>query len=260
MKTIWDKTGIVSKHGLKTTASALALASAALLTQPALAEEAAPAPAEEGMTIFGGELSGNVGFFTDYIFRGVTQTDNEAAIQGGIDWAHPSGFYVGAWGSNVDFNDGDQASIEVDGYVGFANTIDSLPELSYDVGVIYYWYPGATENLNYDFLELYGSLGYDFDFAAASIGLAWSPEFFGDTGDAFYYQLGIEVPLPYDVTISGGYNFQEFDEGAQDDYSDWNIGLGYNLYGLDLSLVYSETVDLGTSDNEALTFGISYAF
>lgn len=254
-----DKTGILSKRGIATTTSALMLASAALLAQPAMAEEAAPA-AEEDTSIFGGELSGNVGFYTDYIYRGVTQTNNEAAIQGGIDWAHPSGVYVGAWGSNVDFVDGDQASIEVDGYIGFANSIDSIPELSYDVGFLYYWYPGATENLNYDFLELYGSLGYDFDFAAASIGLAWSPQFFGDTGDAFYYQLGLEVPLPYDVSLAGGYNFQEFDEGAQDDYQDWNIGLGYTLYGLDLSLVYSETVDLGTNDNEALTFGVGYAF
>ncbi|MEQ8745478.1 TorF family putative porin [Pyruvatibacter sp.] len=244
-------------RGLKLSASALVLAAASFAAQPALAEEAAPA--DDGL-VFGGELSGNVGFYTDYIYRGVSQTNNEAAIQGGIDWAHTSGFYIGAWGSNVDFNDGDQASVEVDVYGGFSNSLESLPALSYDVGVLYYWYPGATSSLDYDFVELYGSIGYDFDFAAASFGLAWSPEFFGDTGDAYYYQLGLEVPLPFDVGFAAGYNFQEFEEGAQDDYQDWNVGLGYTLYGLDLSLTYSETVDLGTSDNEALTFGVGYSF
>jgi len=246
-------TGWTGRAGV--TATAL-LAATVMLAAPAAAEEAEA----EDTGLFGGELSGNVGFFTDYIYRGVTQTNNEAAIQGGIDYAHGSGFYIGAWGSNVDFVDGDQASVEVDIYAGFSNSLDSIPELSYDVGFLYYWYPGATANLDYDFWEVYFGLGYDFDVAAASFGFAYSPEFFGDTGDAYYYQLGLEVPLPYDVTIAGGYNFQQFEEAAQDDYQDWNIGLGYSLYGVDLSLVYSETVDLGTSDNEALTFGVGYSF
>jgi len=247
------KTGVLSTRGLTATATAALMAAVAFTAQPALAEE-------EETKILGGSISGNVGFYTDYIYRGVTQTDNEAAIQGGIDWAHDSGFYVGAWGSNVDFNDGDQASIEVDVYAGFGNSLDSVPELSYDVGFLYYWYPGATSSLDYDFWEVYGSLAYDFDVAAASVGIAYSPEFFGDTGDAIYYQLGLDVPLPYDVGFSAGYNFQTFNETAQDDYSDWNVGLSYAVWDLDLSLTYSETVDLGTSDNEALTFGVAYSF
>ena len=71
--------GVLTTRGLTMTASAALLAAAALTAQPALAEE------DEGK-VLGGSLSGNVGFFTDYIYRGVTQTDNEAAIQGGIDW------------------------------------------------------------------------------------------------------------------------------------------------------------------------------
>lgn len=251
-------TSLTTIRGFKTTASALVLAAAALATQPALAQDA-EAPAED-TSILGGELSGNVGFFTDYIYRGVTQTNNEAAIQGGIDWGHSSGFYVGAWGSNVDFNDGDQASIEVDVYAGFGGAFDALPALSYDVGAIYYWYPGATKSLDYDFWELYGSLGYDFDFLATSVGIAWSPEFFGDTGDAFYYQFGVEVPLPYDVSFAANYNIQSFSESAQDDYQDWNAGLGYSVWDLDLSLTYSQTESLGTDDNKAVTFGVGYAF
>lgn len=236
-----------------TAVSAIALAGASFAIQPAQAEDEATGP-------FGGEISANVGFFTDYIYRGFTQTNNEAAIQGGLDYSHSSGFYVGAWGSNVDFNDGDQASIEVDVYAGFSNSLESIdPALSYDVGFLYYWYPGATSSLDYDFWEIYGSLSYDLEFAAPYVGIAYSPEFFGDTGDAYYYQFGVDVPLPYDVSLSGAYNLQRFSESAQTDYEDWAVGLGYSIYGLDLSLTYTDTSD-DVGDNGAITFGVSKTF
>ena len=53
------------------------------------------------------DITGNVGLTTDYVFRGISQTDEKPAIQGGLDYAHSSGAYAGVWASNVDFNDGD---------------------------------------------------------------------------------------------------------------------------------------------------------
>ena len=61
-----------------------------------------------------GKISANVGMVTEYFFRGITQTGEKFAVQGGLDYAHNSGVYLGAWGSNVDFGDGDEASSEVD--------------------------------------------------------------------------------------------------------------------------------------------------
>lgn len=249
LKTCLDATRLTRAMAV----SAIALSGAAFAAQPALAEE-------ESGGVLGGEFSANVGFFSDYIYRGFTQTNNEAAIQGGIDWAHGSGFYVGSWGSNVDFNDGDQASVEVDIYAGFSNTIDSIdPALSYDVGALFYWYPGAADSLDYDFWELYGSLSYDFDIIAPYVGIAWSPDFFGSVGDAYYYQFGADVPLPADFSLSGSYNLQRFEQSNQTDYEDWYVGLGYTLVGLDLSVAYTDTSD-DAGDNGAITFGVSKSF
>ena len=76
------------------------------------------------------EISGNVALTTDYRFRGISQTDRNPAVQGGFDWSHDSGFYLGTWGSNVDF----AGSLELDYYGGYANNIND--NLAYDVGVI----------------------------------------------------------------------------------------------------------------------------
>ncbi len=98
------------------------------------------------------ELSANIGATSNYVWRGVTQTDDDAAFSGGLDYAHESGFYVGTWASNVEF--GDDTTAEVDLYGGFANEVSGV---GYDVGVIYYAYPGG-DDLN--FTEIYGSLSF----------------------------------------------------------------------------------------------------
>ena len=83
------------------------------------------------------EISGNVALTTDYRFRGISQTTSDPAVQGGFDWSHDSGFYLGTWGSNVEF----AGSLELDYYGGFANNIND--NIAYDVGFIYYDYPGG---------------------------------------------------------------------------------------------------------------------
>lgn len=113
-----------------------------------------------------GSFSGNVTLTNDYVFRGFTQTGEDPAIQGGLDWDSGSGFYLGTWASNVDFGPGDEANIEIDIYGGYAGEINGF---TYDVGYLYYLYPGAPGALDYDFWEVYGSVGYDFGTAAVSL-------------------------------------------------------------------------------------------
>lgn len=205
-------------------------------------------------------LSANVGLFSEYVFRGISQSDEKPALQGGFDVTHSSGLYAGLWSSSVDFNDGDEASIETDLYGGFASEYNGL---SYDLGFIYYGYPGADSNLNYDFWELAVALGYDFDVAALSASANYSPDYFGSTGDSVYYATALDVPLPYDFSFTAHAGYQTIDEAK--DYADWSLGLGYNLAGFDLSLTYhdtnldepSECVD-GCSDR--IVFGVSRSF
>lgn len=205
-------------------------------------------------------VSANVGFVTDYVFRGVSQTDESVAVQGGFDVGHTSGLYAGIWGSNVDFNDGDEAHVETDLYAGFASEYMGF---TYDIGGVYYAYPGADSDLDYDFFEAVAKLGYDFEVAAVEGAIYYSPDFFGGTDDAVYYSLGVDVPLPYEITASAHAGHQYIDEAA--DYNDWSLGLGYSVAGFDLSLTYTDTdldepQEVADGSTDRIVFGISRSF
>lgn len=211
------------------------------------------------------EVSANVGFVSEYSFRGIAQSDERPALQGGFDVSHSSGLYAGVWGSNVDFNDGDQASLELDGYIGYSNNYKGL---NYDIGAIYYAYPGADSSLDYDFVEFSLAVGYDFDMFSTSASINYSPEYFGDSGHAEYYAANIDVPLPADFGLSAHVGFQEIEDNTTfgvPDYLDWSVGINYNLEGFDLSLAYIDT-DLDEpgecSDgcDAKVIFGISRSF
>ncbi len=210
------------------------------------------------------EFSGNAGFVSEYSFRGIAQSDEHPALQGGFDVSHSSGLYAGVWGSNIDFNDGDQAALEVDGYLGYSNDYEGL---NYDIGAIYYAYPGADSSLDYDFVEFALALGYDFDVAAASVSVNYSPEYFGNSGHAEYYAAGVDVPLPADLSLSAHIGWQEIEHNTVfgvPDYMDWSVGLGYSFKGFDLSLSYIDT-DLSKSEcadgcDSKIIFGISRSF
>lgn len=202
-----------------------------------------------------GKISANVGMVTEYFFRGITQTGEKFAVQGGLDYAHNSGVYLGAWGSNVDFGDGDEASSEVDLYGGWSGALGNS-KVSLDVGGIYYVYPGATDSLDYDFFEIYAGLSGDIGAASVSAKVSYSADYFGGSGDATYVELGVDVPLGkiFTLNLHGGY--QWIDENATfgaDDYFDYLVGLSFSAVGLDFQVAYLGT-DLDESDSgNALT-------
>lgn len=189
------------------------------------------------------ELTGNFSLTTDYVFRGQSQTDESPAIQGGMDFTHDTGLHAGVWGSSIDFDAVGAGSMELDLYGGYAN---QLGNFSYDVGGIYYLYPGSDDNLNYDFWEVYLTGGYDFDMATVHAGVYYSPEFFGDTGDAVYYMAGVDVPVMQDLfTVSAHVGHQDIDDS--EDYTDWSLGLNKSYMDFDWALTYHDT-DLDNND------------
>jgi uncharacterized protein (TIGR02001 family) len=222
-----------------------------VLLSTALLATVAPATFAQDATI-----SGNMTFTTDYVFRGFSQTDENPALQGGFDYEDPSGLHAGVWGSNIDFNNAGDGSMELDVYAGYQG---ALGDMSYDVGGIYYLYPGSDNNLNYDFWETYVALGYDLESFAVNAGVNYSPDFFGKTGDAFYYYGGIDVPLPYEVTLSAHYGHQDIDEGA--DYNDWSLGVNKTWLEFDWAATYTEA-DVDTDDNAdgRVVFSVSKSF
>lgn len=161
------------------------------------------------------ETTANVSVVSNYIFRGVTQTDGAAAVQGGIDYADESGLYVGSWASTVDFGAGTAASYELDLYAGFAGEAAGL---GYDVGYIFYAYP--DEQTNIDFGEIYGELSYSL-FAA---GVAYTvnsenQDALFDTGDIYYY-LSAGVPLANDFSLSLTAGYYDFDVDGDPGFED----------------------------------------
>ena len=121
--------------------SLIALALAGAFAVPAFAQTAAsePAPAAEASPH---TLTGNLGLFSSYRFRGIDQTFNKPALQGGIDYSHSSGIYVGNWNSNVNSGAGfPEGNLEMDFYGGWKTTFG---DFGLDLGGIYYYYPGST--------------------------------------------------------------------------------------------------------------------
>lgn len=248
-----------------TSLSGLAAICTVFATTPAMAQEKSGFP---------GTFSANVALTSEYYFRGISQTDDAPAIQGGFDYeievAKPVSAYVGVWGSNVDFNESgsvDGATIEIDWYGGVKGNIGETG-LSWDVGFIYYSYPGAAGSLDYDFWEVQGALGYDFGIAALTGSLNYSPENFGKSGDAYYYKLAVDVPVPAvkGLSFAAYVAKQDIQKNAvfgTEDYLEWNIGVTYNVAGLfDASINYSDTdVSPGADGKEeAVLFTISRSF
>ena len=106
-------------------------------------------------------LSYNVGAVTDYRFRGISQTRHKPALQGGVDFAHASGFYLGLWASTIRILKdipGGKGSIEVDLYGGYKGKISDT--FNYDVGVLRYQYPRENFPITVNTTELYGAVTY----------------------------------------------------------------------------------------------------
>jgi len=139
----------------------------ALCTAPALAQEAT--------------ISGNVALATDYTFRGVSQTDESPAVQGGFDLT-AGNFYLGTWASNINFGTGG-ANLELDVYGGYKTAVGPV---NLDFGIIGYLYPGASDDLaELDYWEGYvkPSIALSDKFTLGG-GIFYSPEFTAESGDA----------------------------------------------------------------------------
>lgn len=186
------------------------------------------------------QVSSTVTLTNDYDFRGFTQSAKDPAIQASLDYAHESGWYVGAWASNVDFGDLD-VDYEVDLYTGFSGGAED--GVGWDVGVIYYTYPDDSD-VNY--LEAYGSISYDW-----FKGKLWySNDFGGDLteGDtsAIYIEANATIPLPenFSVLLHAGLSTGDYwDDVNGDDVIDYSVGVGYEIshFGLALKWVDTET-------------------
>ena len=209
-----------------------------------------------------GEWSANAAVSNNYIWRGLTQTENATVVSGGIDYAADNGFYVGTWAANVSYAPGDVFSFEHDIYAGYAWEAGSI---SYDVGYLYYNYDKEAE---IDFSEIYGSVGI----GGFTLGLnvlvhteADEPQGadFG-AGEAIYAyaDYGFEVKEDVELGFHVGYHdgdFNEFFNGVPDSYIDYNVSLSKDGFSFMISGTDVDDVGPDNLDNDELKFVVGYS-
>jgi uncharacterized protein (TIGR02001 family) len=213
----------------------------------------------------------NVGLFSQYIFRGLTQTNNKPALQGGFDVNHKSGLYIGGWASNVSwlrdnagvsgfspvYNSG--GSLEIDIYGGFKTDVKGV---GVDVGALQYYYPGALNNAVFDkanTTELYGALSYGWLQAKVSGVVSQDAWGFGkkynaatggdDERGTYYAELNANIPLAdTGITALIHVGRQEFNQAKYGvtlptaSYTDWKLGLTKGFDGgLNVGAFYTDT-------------------
>lgn len=169
---------------------------------------------------------------SDYVWRGVSQSDEHPTGQVGLTYSHDSGFYVGTWASGVDFDAG-KPNIEVDGFVGY-NT-DFSESVNFDVMVNRYMYPEAG-GLNFN--ELITKTTFIDTYALT---VAYSDDYAGTDEDAWYFNAGGSWELPHEFGLTAGVGYNMTDDALGDDYVDWNIGVNRSWGLFTAALAYVGT-------------------
>ena len=229
------------------------------------------------------QISANASVTNNYLWRGLTQSLNQAAVQGGLDVASESGWYAGTWVSNVEYAPGDPYSYEHDIYFGYSG---ESGDMFYDVGWLYYNYDAAADN---DFHEIYGSIGFGgFSATAYLLGGTEANESdyeagFGVTGADFGFGEAYYLSFDYEFELDNGLvvglhaghhdgDFMTWFNFAIDSYTDYAVSFSVDNFtftisdtDLDsvdpsgLSAPFSSGLDISTNDNGEPKFVLSYS-
>jgi len=259
---------------MRKTLIAAAVAGLFSLPSAVMAQTAAPAPAAAAPAS-PHTITGNLAIVSDYRFRGITQTFEKPAIQGGIDYSHSSGFYLGNWNSNVSSGAGfPDGNLEMDFYGGYKATFG---DFGLDVGAIYYYYPGSegrnlgigADSGSVTNKEIY--IGGTWKFLSAKYfysvddyfslrGVNGTPASTGkSTKGSSYFDFGATYDLGDGWGINGHVGLLNLENVKNGDYTDWKIGVTKEISGWVFSAAYIDTNADG-SCKKAATSSQPYCF
>jgi len=223
--------------------------------------------------------TGNIGIHSEYLLRGIGRENDDTAVQGGLDYAHDSGFYVGWWGSNLGYSydknvgtDPGGNGFENDFYGGFAG---AAGDISYKLGVIQYYYINVDDS---DLTEILANVGY----AGLTLQMQYlaSDGVWGNDGD-IYWTLGYSLPLPSDFTLGASLGWYTYDDSDNTDmcgatpgnlcttedtaYRHLNVTLSHPIAntGANMYVQYTNAgEDRRGNDNydDRVIFGVTYGF
>lgn len=182
------------------------------------------------------QVSATVTGVSDYSFRAISLTALDPALQGSIDWAHDSGFYLGAWASNIDYGPGVDGDIELDLYLGIAGGTEG--GIGWDAGLVYYTYPGSDgiNDIN-DYPEAWFGVTY----GVFELKQWYTNDYTGLDVESYYTEgnLSLELPAGVALNLHAGYNYGN--GFGNSEYVDYSVGVGYTLGNVNLELKYVDT-------------------
>lgn len=227
------------KLSLALAAVLFALPLTAFAQEEAAAEEAV---AEEEASIF----SWNAALSSDYVFRGVSQNDERPTLQLGADLNFDNGFYVGVWGSNVDFGTGGP-DLELDTYLGW--NVDLSDSWNLDLMLTRYNYIGEQDSYgDIDYNEFVGALAWN---ETITFTLGYTNDIYGMGEDSFYYALGGSWDIGGGVGLGVGFGHTTFDSATgYRDYNDYSVSVNRDFGPVNAALGFH-----GTDRNGEINFG-----
>ncbi len=203
----------------------------------------------------GSGFNWNAAATSEYMFRGISQTDDGPALQAGAGYSFSNGFYVGGWASNIDF--GDDTDAEIDTFVGWNGDLND--NLNLDVQLIRYNYVGEPDGVDYAYNELVGKLSFAENYSAT---LGYTNDFLNTDTDSFYAAVGGSWTVGNEVNLTAGLGYTTV-QGPEDGYLDYSVGVNRDFGPVNIGLGYigtdSSGEDLFGEDNAEDKFVLTFA-
>ncbi len=206
----------------------------------------------------GSGFNWNAAATSEYMFRGISQTDDHPAIQAGAGYSFSNGFYVGAWASNVDF--GESTDAEVDTFIGWNG--DLTDSVNLDVQLVRYNYVGEPDGADYAYNELIGKVSFAENYSAT---LGYTNDFLNTDTDSVYVAVGGSWAVGNDFNVTAGLGYTTVDNAlsTEDGYMDYSVGVNRDFGPVNIALGYvgtdSSGEDLFGDDNAEDKFVLTFA-
>ena len=203
----------------------------------------------------GSGFNWNAAATSEYMFRGISQTDDGPALQAGAGYSFSNGFYVGGWASNVDF--GESTDAEIDTFVGWNGDLND--NLNLDVQLVRYNYVGEPDGVDYAYNELIGKVSFAENYSAT---LGYTNDFLNTNTNSFYKTINGSWEVGNEINLTAGLGYTTV-QGPEDGYLDYSVGVNRDFGPVNIGLGYigtdSSGEDLFGEDNAEDKFVLTFA-